>query len=120
MSDKFKIKENRRDDLWNVYDASEEVHVNLCNCPDHETAEEICIALNTRAPQAGSKLDLIKARIKGNGKTVELQSLSTDSVTNENKIKDALMLSAAWGGDLLISSENRARFKRIADVLCPD
>jgi hypothetical protein len=54
MSDKFKIKENRRDDLWNVYDASEEVHVNLCNCPDHETAEEICIALNTRAPQAAS------------------------------------------------------------------
>jgi hypothetical protein len=79
-----------------------------------------CDLLHTRAPQAGSKLDLIKARIKGNGKTVELQSLSTDSVTNENKIKDALMLSAAWGGDLLISSENRARFKRIADVLCPD
>jgi hypothetical protein len=54
MSDKFKIKENRRDDLWNVCDVSEEVPVSLCSCPDHESAEEICSALNTRAAQAAS------------------------------------------------------------------
>lgn len=41
------------------------------------------LASTDSAPQAASKLDLIKARIKGNGKTVELQSPSTDSVTKQ-------------------------------------